>query len=71
VVSNVADDQLHDTYSAWKSKVEEGGNVIYKLGHEVVEVTDRSKAGVVIEYKTPEGVPEDSHFDDLILAVGK
>ena len=43
----------------------------YNLGHEVLEVKDRSKAGVVIEYKTPGGEREDAHFDDLILAVGE
>jgi len=45
--------------------------VTYKLGHEVFEVRDRSKAGVVIAYKTPDGETEDAHFDDLILAVGE
>lgn len=51
--------------------MEEGGNVTYKLGYEVYEVKDRSKTGVVIGYKTSEGVEEDAHFDDMILAVGE
>ncbi|KAK1926729.1 FAD/NAD(P)-binding domain-containing protein [Papiliotrema laurentii] len=60
---------LHDTYTAWKSKCEEGGNVTFNLGHEVVSVKERSKKGVVIEYKTPEGQVQEGRFDDLILAV--
>lgn len=72
--SSDADIQLHDTYSAWKSKAEEGGNVTYKLGHEVVNIKERSNKGVVVEYKTPgggDGESQEERFDELILAVGE
>jgi pyruvate/2-oxoglutarate dehydrogenase complex dihydrolipoamide dehydrogenase (E3) component len=62
--------QLHDTYSAWKSKSEEGRNVTFKLGHEVVQIKERSDKGVVVEFKTPEGETKEGRFDELILAVG-
>lgn len=68
------DSQLHDCYAAWQRKAEEGGNVTFKLGHEVVNVKERSDKGVVIEYKAPggrDGESQEARFDELILAVGE
>lgn len=65
-----ADEQLHDTYTAWKEKAEEGGNVKFQLGSEVVAVRERSSKGVKVAWKKGDEVVE-GVFDELILAVGK
>jgi hypothetical protein len=65
-----ADVQLHDTYTAWKMKAEEGGNVKFQLGSEVVAIRERSSKGVKVAWKKGDEIVE-GVFDELILAIGK
>lgn len=60
---------MHETYKAWQQKAGEGGNVKYKLGHEVVGIRERNKKGVRVAW-VEDGKEVEGVFDELILAVG-
>lgn len=68
---------MNDVYEAWKVEAASRGNVTFKLGHEVAEVTSRhakgssSSGSVHIKYKTSKDGQEikEEFFDELILAV--
>lgn len=46
--------------------------MVFRLGHEVLNILDRKKNHVVVQYKANgEGAPTHDFFDELIFACGK
>lgn len=68
---------LNDVYGAWKKHLEERGARI-RLGTEVLQVLDRKEGSVILRFKHPANLGEDTeenemntdveYFDELIFA---
>jgi hypothetical protein len=63
--------QLSDTYKAWQCKVEQPGNVKFRLNCVVTRIVSRSKKRTILEYCDRISSPnqlETDEFESLILA---